>query len=117
MFSASARIATLTSEAGQTPGAKVAQGSVNIFVTDFGITLEMVANRLQQETAAGEANLYMIDPGYLSIAYLQGYQTEVLAKPGLSDTRQMSVDYTLKVLNEAAHGVIADIDTAIAVIA
>ena len=42
--------------------------------------------------------------------FLHGYRVEPLAKTGLSDKRLMCVDYTLKVLNEKAHAVIADID-------
>jgi hypothetical protein len=116
MFGASARIATLQGKtsADDGEGALVAKGSVNVFVTDFGVTLKMVPNRLQQLNT-GLADVYLIDPEYVQLAYLRGYQVEPLAKTGLAEKRQMSVDWTVKVLNEAAHGVIADIDPTIAV--
>ena len=95
----------------------MAKGSVNVFVTDFGVTLEMVANRMQQPVDATHTNVYLIDPEYLELSYLVGYRVEPLAKAGLSDTRLMSVDWTLKVLNERAQGVIADINPALAVVA
>lgn len=121
MFTESARIATLSSDVGQQKSAKVAQGSVNVFVTDFGVTLEMVANRLQPVVSAvsgsENANVYIIDPQYIRESFKRGYQVEELAKSGLSSKRLMSVDGTLKVLNEAAHGVIADIDYTKAVVA
>lgn len=121
MFTSSARIATMMSDVGQQKSAKVAQGSVNVFVTDFGVTLEMVANRMQQHVSAGASlnrdNVYIIDPAYLRESFLRGYEVQPLAKTGLADKRMMACDGTLKVLNEAAHGVIADIDFTEAVVA
>lgn len=117
MFTSSARIATMMSDVGQSRGAKVAQGSVNVFVTDFGVTMEMVANRLQPVVTGNVVNVGIIDPAYVRESFLIGYQTKDLSKTGLTEKRLMSVDGTLKVLNEAAHGVIADIDQTLAVVA
>ena len=121
MFTSSARIATLMSDTGQSREAQVAKGSVNVFVTDFGVTLEMISNRIMQPVDATPSsencNVYLIDPSYLRQSFLEGYNVQPLAKTGLADKREMSVDYTLKVLNEAAHGVIADIDYKLAVVA
>jgi Family of unknown function (DUF5309) len=114
LFTSSARVATLTSDQGKSAERATALGSVNVFVTDFG-TLELVDNRLQQTYAADDgtaANVYIIDPAYLSLCYLHGYRVEPLAKTGLADKRQMAVDWTLIVNTEKAHGVIADIDVA-----
>ena len=115
LFTSSARVATLTSDQGKSAERATALGSVNVFVTDFG-TLELVDNRLQQLESGG-ANAYIIDPAFLALCYLHGYRVEPLAKTGLSDRRQMAVDWTLIVNNEKAHGVIADIDPALAVTA
>jgi len=110
MFDSSARIATLSAETNQR-GPATAMGSVNVFLTDFGVTLKMVANRNQQLYNSGTAaNVFIYDPEYLRQTFLHGYRVDPLAKTGLSDKRQMVVDYTLKVLNERAHAVIADID-------
>ena len=119
LFTSSARVATLMADQGRSAEKATALGSVNVFVTDFG-TLDLVDNRLQQLYAADDgdcANVYIITPEYLSLGYLHGYRTEPLAKTGLSDKRQMAVDWTLIVQSEKAHGVIADIDPTLAVTA
>ena len=121
MFTADARIATLTSETTQSETASVAKGSVNVFVTDFGVVLTMVANRIMQPVVATpgleNTNLYFIDPQYVRETFLEGYNVKDLAKVGLADKRQMTVDGSLKVLNEEAHGVIADLDYTLDVVA
>lgn len=121
MFTSSARIATMMTDGAQDRSAMIAKGSVNVFVTDFGVTLEMVPNRLMQpvvSTPGSEnANVYIIDPQYLRESFLRGYQVLPLAKYGDAENRQMLVDGTLKVLNEKAHGVIADINYTAAVVA
>lgn len=117
MFTSSARIATLTSETTQSRNASVAKGSVSVFVTDFGVTLEMVANRLQPVYADTDvSDVLLLDPQYLRHGFLHGYRVEPLAKTGLADKRQMAVDWCVKVLSEAAQAVIADVDKTIAVI-
>ena len=113
LFTSSARIATLMADQGKTSSAATAMGAVNVFVTDFG-TLTMVPNRLQQlqtAAAAGDsAFVFILDPEYLSMSYLHGYRTDSLAKTGLAENRQMSVDYSLKVHTEKAHAMIGDVD-------
>lgn len=113
LFTSSARVATLMSDQGKSQEAAAAMGSVNVFVTDFG-TLDLVPNRLQQlqQTAAPDDSciVFYLDPEYLSLCYLQGYRTEMLAKTGLAENRQMSVDWTLIVHTEVAHGMSTDID-------
>jgi hypothetical protein len=117
MFSSSAQVATLTSDVREKRGAAVATGSVNVFVTDFGIVLEMMANRLQAVTAATTSSLFLIDPERVAPSFLSRYQMIDLAKTGLSKRGQLFVDYTLKVYAEEAHGVIRAIDEALAVVA
>ena len=121
MFTETAKVATLTSDVREKSSAATATGSVNLFITDFGVTLMMVPNRLQQPVVAtpGSRNctLYCYDPEYVRHGYLAGYRVEPLAKIGLADTRMMAVDWTLKCLNESAHGLIADIDDELAVVA
>ena len=116
LFTSSARVATLMADQGRERMPATALGTVNVFVTDFG-TLDLVPNRLQpiNDLATDTANVFILDPQYLSIAYLHGYRTEPLAKTGLADNRQMAVDWTLIVHTEKAHGVIADIDPSLAV--
>lgn len=113
MFTSSARIATLTSDQGKSAEAATAMGSVNVFVSDFGV-VELVANRLMPITNSGagteNTEVFVIDPMHLRHSFLQGYQTEPLAKTGTADNRMMTVDWTLCVLNEKAQSIIADID-------
>jgi len=116
LFSSSARIATLTAETNQKGPAK-AVGSVNVFVTDFGVTLDMIPNRLQQNTAADTSSAFLIDPAHLRQSFLHAPRTEALAKTGLSDKRLMSCDWTFVVTTEKAHGKISDIDNTAAVTA
>jgi hypothetical protein len=118
LFTSSARVATLMSDQGKSSEQATALGSVNVFVTDFG-TLKLVPNRLQQKhTDSGStsvADVFILDPSYLSISYLKGYRTEDLAKTGLAENKQMSVDWTLKVLTEKSMAIIGDINPASAV--
>jgi len=128
LFTSSARVATLRTDAmydnrtdNSTGGGKsgsgiTAQGSVNILVTNFG-TLELVPNRFQPEVAADVADLYLIDPDSWERCYLQGYQTKELARDGLAENREISVDFSLIALNPEANSIVADIDTAIAGVA
>jgi len=128
LFTSSARVATLQSHAtqdnrtdngsggGKSGGGVVAQGSVNILVTNFG-TLELVPNRFMPEVAAGVSDLYLLDLDLWERAFLQGYQTKELARDGLAENREISVDLSLCSLNEEGNAVVADIDTAIAWVA
>ena len=109
LFTSSARIATLTAETNQ-KGPATGVGSVSIFVTDFGVTLDLIPNRLQAETVAGESTAFLIDPQHVRQSFLHSVRTEPLAKTGLSEKSLMSADYTLVVTTEKAHGMITDID-------
>jgi len=118
LFTSSARVASLMSDQGKSREKATALGSVNVFVTDFG-TLTMVPNRLQQTYTASTtaADVFILDPEYLSLCYLKGYRTDPLAKTGLAENRQMCVDWSLIVNTEKAHGIITSIDTTAAVTA
>jgi len=116
LFTSTARVATLQTE---TPSgsAATAIGSVNVFVTDFGQTIQLRDNRLQAEDAAGASSMYLLDSTHLKQSFMRGYMTEPLAKTGLSEKRMMSVQYSLLVLNEKSQGAILAIDEALAVVA
>ena len=80
-------------------------GTADVYLSDFG-EVRIVPNRWQPE-----ANAYVINPEYLSVAYLRNFKTEVLAKTGDADTRMLIVEYGLKVRTEKAHGIAADLTT------
>jgi hypothetical protein len=122
MFTSSARIASLTRETKGEDTAATALGAVNVFITDFGVTLEFVPNRLQKTYTSNTpvkqvGQVFILDPAYARLSFLRGYMTEELAKTGLSVKQLMSVDFTVKVLNQDAHRAIPDIDPTIAVVA
>lgn len=125
LFTSSARVATLQSDVqqsnrtnassgnGNSGGGVVAQGSVNVFVSTYGV-LELVPSLFQPTTAADTADLYLLDPLLWERAYLQGYETRELARTGLADNREISVDFTLCSLNESGSAVVADVSETLA---
>ena len=120
MFTDTARIGIQQTETGKA-GASTAVGSVKIFITDFDVELTMKANRLMPAMDAPTTTLndsvYIFDPAYWRHGYLYNYKTEPLAKAGLADRSQVSVDWTLKCLAEESAGVVADIDATAAMVA
>jgi hypothetical protein len=116
MFSDTARIAVLQSDQDKSREKATALGSVNFYVTDFG-SLQLVPSRTYVEAVATVSELFILDFSLLREAVLAGTRVEPLAKTGLADKRLMSCDYGLKVLNEEGEGMIADIDTALAMVA
>jgi hypothetical protein len=118
LFTSSARVATLVADQGKSTESATALGSVSVFVTDFG-TLKIVPNRLQKthvdSGSTQVADVFILDPSYLSLSYLKGYRTEDLARTGLAENKLMSVDWTLKVLTEKSMAIIGDISTTLAV--
>lgn len=93
---------------------QVAQGWTDQAITDFGIRLKLVPNRLQPTyTSAGGqdvANLYILDTNYLAKGFLHDFKVEPLAKVGLSHRRLLSVDWMTVCKLERVQAVIRDID-------
>lgn len=109
MFDETARVATLTSDQAKSQEKAAALSSVNVLVSDFG-TVKLVSNRLQPKDANGNDFVFLLDPEYLSISFLEGYRTDTLAKTGLSERRMISVDYGLRCHTEKAHAMICGVD-------
>lgn len=80
--------------------------AVDVYVTDFG-TLKIIPSRWQRERDA-----WFLDFDYLSVLYLRPFNTVRLAKTGDAEKRMLIAEWTLKVSNEAALGVAADLETA-----
>jgi hypothetical protein len=119
MFTDAARIGLQQTETGKS-GPSTAVGSVKVFITDFDVELMFTPNRLQpymDGATATNDSMFILTPSMLRHGYLYNYKTEPLAKQGLADRSQVSVDWTLKVLAEQAQGVIADIDATTAMTA
>lgn len=117
LFDASARVATVQSDVKQSAGGVTAKGFIDVFESNNGVVLKLIGNRLQTPVDDTHHTAYLIDPMYLSLAYVTGYRVEPLAKNGPQEDRQMMVDVTLCVQTEKAHGAIFDIDPALTVTA
>jgi hypothetical protein len=76
---------------------------VEIYQSDFG-TVQIVPDRFGRSR-----DCHFIDPNYVNVSYGQTTKQEPLAKTGLTENRLISCEYTLEVGNEAAHGILADI--------
>jgi hypothetical protein len=84
--------------------------TADIYVSNFG-TLSVIPNRYIRKTSSVDREVYLLDPEYYKFATLRPWQSFELSKTGDSDRRQMLVEWTLEVCNEAAHGVCADLDS------
>ena len=82
-------------------------GAADVYMSDFG-TMSVVPNRFMRTRDA-----LVLDPEYAALAYLRPFQTNDLAKTGDSENTQLLAEVTLEVKNEAAHGIIADLDMAL----
>jgi len=79
-------------------------GSAEIYISDFG-SISIVPNRFQRDRTA-----FVLDPEYASVNYLRDFEVVDLARVGDSESKLLQCEYGLEVSNEAAHGLIADID-------
>ena len=80
-------------------------GAADVYVSDFG-TVNIVPNRFQRDRDA-----FIVDPDYASLAVLRPIQKMDLAKTGDAEKALLLVEYGLKVNNQAAHGIVADLTT------
>lgn len=81
--------------------------SVDLYVSDFG-ELQVVPSRFIRSR-----DVFVLDPSYARVGYLQTTKQKPLARTGHSDRTLISTEYGLQVDNEKAHGIIADIDPAL----
>lgn len=86
---------------------KTLNATITVYDSDHG-PLQFVMNRYQRDR-----DMFLINPDFLEIRYLQGFKEDDLAKTGHADRGMYSCEATLAVLNEAAHAVIADLNTAV----
>jgi len=80
-------------------------GAADVYMSDFG-TLTVVPNRFQRARDA-----LVLDPEYASVCYLRPIQQVELAKTGDAEKGMMICEFGLKISQEAAHGIIADLST------
>ena len=112
LLTSNANVATPTANVGgQRPVAQASQGYVNVLITDFGTTMDLVPNRLQQEyNSAANTDLFGLDPSTIALVYLTNYGLINLANLGLSVRRQLFVDFTVAAYAEKANFLYRDVD-------
>ena len=87
--------------------AKTEFAAIDVYSSYFG-DLRVVPNRVMAVTDAKD--VFIIQRDMMATAYLRDFQVQDLAKTGDSEKKQLLVEYTLEVRNEAAHGIILDIN-------
>lgn len=78
-------------------------GAADVYVSDFN-TISVVPDRFQRSRDA-----WLLDEAYAEICFLRPFQTVELAKTGDAEKRMIIAEWGLKVTNELAHGLIADL--------
>lgn len=111
LFGSSARIATPYQDHGKEKKAASVVGAVDYYTSDFG-TLEIVYNLFQRED-----DCYVLDKSKWSISYLDRYKVQDIAKTSDADRKMLIMDVTLCSKNEAASGIVADVDETAAMVA
>lgn len=90
--------------------------SVDFYDSDFG-ELTVVPNRFMRTINSGSNDdsysVFVMDPEYAAVAYLDPVQQKPLAETGHSISRLIWAEYGLQVDNEKAHGIIRDTTNAI----
>ena len=89
--------------------------AVDVYVSDFGELTIVPSRWLETRETASEGavagrDVFVLDPSYARVAYLQTTKQKPLARTGHAERRLISVEYGLQIDSEKAHGVIADID-------
>ena len=99
-----AKVTTYRQEQSKTAGVVV-----EVYQSDFGL-LDIVPNRVMAADGL-EDKVFVIDPAYASVAWLRRVTRKPLAETGDNKKALMVAEVTLKVNNEKAHGMIADVNT------
>lgn len=73
-----------------------------VYQSDFG-DVKLIADIFIRSR-----DTFWINPAYVRVAYLRPFNTEPLAKTGDSERKQLLVEWTLEMGNEAAQGAIYD---------
>lgn len=112
LFSSTARVATQYQEQGAKPrGGITTAGAVDYYVSDFG-TLEIIPNRFQRED-----DVFVLDKSMWELTFIDKFKVEEIAQIGDAKRRHILSDYALISHQEAASGVVADIDETTAMVA
>lgn len=77
--------------------------ATDVYVSDFG-RLKIQPSRLVRSR-----DVLVLDPEYIQVMYLRPFKWEDLAKTGDAKKSFVRVEYSLKVGNQGAHGLVADL--------
>jgi len=86
------------------PGDHV-QAAVSVYTSDFG-DIKVVPSNFSRSRSA-----LLVDPEYISVAYLRAFETQDLGAIGDAETKAIYTEFGLEMKNEAANGVVADLTT------
>ena len=81
--------------------------SVDVYCDPLGSEIDIVPDHFVPADV-----VHFIDPDYMSFVTLRDFHTKDLAKTGDSERKQILVEWSLEVANEAAHAAIYDLTTA-----
>jgi hypothetical protein len=81
----------------------------DLYQSDFGV-LQLVPDRFMRSS---DREVLILDPEYAALAYLRPFSTKDLAVTGDSERSQILAELTLEMRNEAAHGIVADLDASL----
>jgi hypothetical protein len=77
--------------------------AIDVYISDFGELQIVPARHIRSR------DVFVLDPSYAKVAYLQTAKQKPLARTGLSERRLISAEYGLEITSQKAHGVIADV--------
>jgi hypothetical protein len=77
--------------------------SVDVYESDFG-SLKIVPNRFSRART-----VHVVQSDMIGVEYLRQFKTDALAKTGDSEKMLVLAEYTLRLHNPNAHGVLADL--------
>jgi len=80
-------------------------GAADMYLSDFGWVAFIFSQHCRTRSAS------FVDPDMIAMDVLRDFHTAPLARTGDTDRKQILVEYTLKVNNEKAHGIAADLTT------
>ena len=78
------------------------------YVSDFG-NLMVIPNRVMGTDAGVARNVYVVTPDMAEVGIFDDIQEHRAAKTSDAEKRVLNVEFTLKMNNESAHGVVADV--------
>jgi len=81
------------------------EASISLYASDFG-ELKIVPDNFSRERS-----LLLVDPNYAAVSYLRDFESVDISTIGDAITKMLVVEHGLQMSNEAAHGIVADLNT------